>query len=52
MTNHFNFKLQVQVQPGETTDDALKRSLLEQLGLELAPSAAQTEMLVVEKVKN
>jgi uncharacterized protein (TIGR03435 family) len=52
MTNHFNFKLQVQVQPGETTDDALKRSLLEQLGLELAPSAAPTEMLVVEKVKN
>ena len=52
MTNHFNFKLQVQVQSGETTDDALKRSLLEQLGLELAPSAAPTEMLVVEKVKN
>jgi uncharacterized protein (TIGR03435 family) len=51
-TNHFNFKLQVQVQPGETKDDALKRSLLEQLGLELAPSAAPTEMLVVEKVKN
>jgi uncharacterized protein (TIGR03435 family) len=50
-TDHFDIKLQVQAQPGESAQDALKRSVLEQLGLELVPSREPVEMLVVEKVK-
>ena len=50
-TNHFDIKLQVQAQPGESAQDALKRSILEQLGLELVSSRAPVEMLVVEKAK-
>jgi uncharacterized protein (TIGR03435 family) len=50
-TNRFDVKLQVQEQPGESKEDALKRSLLEQLGLELAPTNMPVEMLVVEKAR-
>jgi uncharacterized protein (TIGR03435 family) len=36
----------------DTNHDALKQALLDQLGLELVPSRAPVEMLVVEKVNN
>jgi uncharacterized protein (TIGR03435 family) len=36
----------------DPSHDALKKALLDQLGLELVPSRASLEMLVVEKVKN
>lgn len=50
-TNRFNFKLQLQARTGESQEDALKRSLIEQLGIELVPTNMPVEMLVVEKVK-
>jgi uncharacterized protein (TIGR03435 family) len=50
-TNRFDIKLQVQAQAGESAEDALKRSLLEQLGLELVSTNMPIEMLVVEKMK-
>jgi uncharacterized protein (TIGR03435 family) len=48
-TNRFDIKLQVQARAGESPPAALKRSLLEQLGLELAPGHAPMQMLVVAK---
>jgi uncharacterized protein (TIGR03435 family) len=48
-TNRFNIKLQVQARPTESRQDALKRSILEQLGLELEPVHKSMQMLVVEK---
>jgi uncharacterized protein (TIGR03435 family) len=51
-TNRFDVKLQVQARDNESNEDALKRAVLEQLGLELVPSRESIEMLVVEKAKN
>ena len=50
-TNQFNIKLKVQANPGESSNDAFKRCMLEQLGLELVPASGPVQMLVVEKVK-
>ena len=47
----FNFKLRVLARAGESQEDALKGSVLEQLGLELVPVTRPVEMLVVEKAK-
>jgi len=51
-TNRFDMKFQVQAQNNESKEDALKRTVLGQLGLELVPSSESMEMLVVEKAKN
>ena len=50
-TDRFDIKLAVQLQGTESPDDALKRSVLEQLGMELAPDHDATEMLVVERTR-
>ena len=48
-TNHFDIKLFVQPQGAESVEDALKRSVLDSLGLELVPTNTPTEMLLVQK---
>ena len=50
-TNEFDIKLKVQPEPGESSEDAFKRCMLEQLGLELAPTREPVQMLVVQKVR-
>ena len=50
-TNRFDIKLAVNPKPDESAQDALKRSMLEQLGLELAPDTEPVEMLIVQKSK-
>ena len=50
-TNLFDIKLQVQAKADESAQDALKRSVLEQLGLELVATNTPVEILVVERAK-
>ena len=50
LTNQFEIQLQRQTKNGETENDAFKRAVLDQLGLELVPSREPVEMLVVEKM--
>jgi uncharacterized protein (TIGR03435 family) len=50
-TNRFDFTLQVQARQGETSTDALKRAILEQLGLVIIPVHTPVEMLVVDRAK-
>jgi uncharacterized protein (TIGR03435 family) len=47
------YDIQINWRPraGESDQDAFKRALLEQLGLELVPGREPVEMLVVEKAK-
>ena len=49
LTNNYDYQLDWQPQPGETEPAALKRALLDQLGLELVPANMPIEMLAVEK---
>jgi uncharacterized protein (TIGR03435 family) len=51
-TNRFDIKLRVLRQNNESSEDALKRSLHEQLGLELAHNSEPAEMLIIEKAGN
>ena len=50
-SNRFDINLKVQTNPDESTQDALKRSVLEQLGLELVPTNSPVDMLIVTKMK-
>jgi uncharacterized protein (TIGR03435 family) len=52
LTNNFDIDLKwKQSNWREPNPDGLKQAVLDQLGLELAPSREPIEMLVVEKVK-
>ena len=51
-TNRFDIKFQVQLKNGESQEDALKRAIREQLGLELVPGREPIEMFVVEKARD
>jgi uncharacterized protein (TIGR03435 family) len=51
LTGKYDVTMEVTVGDGESEGDAIKRALLGQLGLELAPSQEKIERLVVEKVK-
>jgi uncharacterized protein (TIGR03435 family) len=51
LNGRYDVHLKWRRRPGETDNDAYKRALLEQLGLELVPSREPIEMLVVEKDK-
>jgi uncharacterized protein (TIGR03435 family) len=48
---YYDIHIQWQPQPNESEASAFKRALTEQLGLELVPSRAPFEMLVVQKVQ-
>ena len=49
--HYYDIHIQWQPQPNESEASAFKRALTEQLGLELVPSRAPFEMLVVQKVQ-
>ena len=51
LTNRYAIDLRWNKQPMESTLDATKRDVLNQLGLELVPTNLPIEMLVVERVK-
>jgi len=51
LTGHYEIQLRWQAKDGEADNDAFKRAVLEQLGLELVSTNMPVEMLVVEKVK-
>jgi len=51
ISNHLEVRLQWKLQPGESENDALKRAVLEQLGLDLVPTNKPIDILVVEKSK-
>jgi uncharacterized protein (TIGR03435 family) len=51
LTGRYDLQLQWQRGPGESDKDAFVRAVREQLGLELVPTNAPIEMLVVEKAK-
>ena len=52
LTNHFGIDLKWDEHgPGDPNHEALKKALLDQLGLELVPANRGVEMLVVEKAK-
>jgi uncharacterized protein (TIGR03435 family) len=51
LTNNYDIALNLVPKRGETKKDAVKKVLLDQLGLELVPTNMPIEMLVVEKVK-
>jgi uncharacterized protein (TIGR03435 family) len=49
LDKHYDIHINWQTEAGESNDDAFKRALHDQLGLELVPSREPIEMLVVEK---
>ena len=49
LTNKFDIDFEWQQKNGEPDNEALKQALLNQLGLELVPTNAPVEMLVVER---
>jgi uncharacterized protein (TIGR03435 family) len=51
LPEHFNIDITWK-QQGWQNYDALKKAVLDQLGLELIPDHRPVEMLVVEKLKN
>jgi uncharacterized protein (TIGR03435 family) len=52
MTNEYDFIVKWdESDPKQPDNDALKKALADQLGLELVPSRESIEMLVVEKAK-
>jgi uncharacterized protein (TIGR03435 family) len=51
LTEHFDLDLNWKPSLGQSENEALRQMLLNQLGLELVPSRAPVEMLVVEKAK-
>ncbi len=52
LTNHFNIDFKWKERGSQDRDhEALKKALLDQLGLEIAPGREPVEMLVMEKVK-
>jgi len=48
---HYDLHMTWNPEPGETVQDAFKRALREQLGLELIPTNKPVKMLVVERTK-
>ena len=48
--DRYDVSLQWQVKPGETSEDAFKRTVFEQLGLEFVPDRKSFQYLVVQKV--
>ena len=51
LDKRYDIHINWQAQAGESAKDAFKRALVDQLGLELVPSRAPVEMLVVEKAQ-
>lgn len=51
LTNKYDLTLKWEPRPGQTEADAIKESLLTQLGLELVPDHQQVQMLIIEKAK-
>lgn len=51
LTGRYDLQIDWQPKAGESTQDAFRRALLEQLGLELVPDRASIEELIVEKAK-
>jgi uncharacterized protein (TIGR03435 family) len=51
LTNKYDLTLKWEPRPGQTEADAIKESLLTQLGLELVPDRQQVQMLIIEKAK-
>jgi uncharacterized protein (TIGR03435 family) len=49
--NLYDIKLHILAESGESREDALKRAILDQLGLQLIPTNMLVDTLVVEKVK-
>lgn len=49
LSGRYDLDLQWQPRPGESSRDAYRRALSEQLGLELVPDRAPVETLIVEK---
>jgi uncharacterized protein (TIGR03435 family) len=50
LNRHYDIKIDYHPHPGESEQNAYKRALTDQLGLELVPTNLPIEMLVVEKV--
>ena len=51
VTNNYDCNVTWQQHPGETSKDAFKRAVSEQLGLDFEPSRREIKKLVVERVK-
>ena len=53
LTGQYSFELTWnEIDGKDPQHDAMKRALVDQLGLELAPDSEPVEMLVVERAKN
>jgi uncharacterized protein (TIGR03435 family) len=52
ISGNFDCTLSWETRPGESSNDAFKRAVAEQLGLEFEPSRRMIQMLVVERAKN
>lgn len=48
---NYDIALQWQSRAGESDEDAIKRAVLEQLGLEFIPSRESIKYLVIEKLE-